>query len=246
MALLDFSHIRTYLNINRQVVKNLFLGAGYKLDNYYNINFSGEIPTASFIDYDYGTSSRSLSSGVAVNFLYDNRKNPINPLQGFYSNITLRMSAPFFGSDYKWNSVIFDLRKYFSFSTGRHRTLAIWGLYWTTWGEVPYLDLPGSRLYPEGWSGRGYAKGRYRGKQMIYGEAEYRFDITKNGLWGGVMFVNAQSFSEPETGKFEYLLPAGGVGLRLKFNKYSDSNITSDFAFGKNSFFWYIGLNEAF
>ena len=29
-------------------------------------------------------------------------------------------------------------------------------------------------------------------------------------------------------------------GLRLKFNKYSDSNITFDIAFGKESFNWYV------
>lgn len=242
----DYNHLRTYITINRKIVRNLFLGAGYKLDNYYNVVYTSDAFSGYLIDYEYGVSTSSLSSGVSFNLLYDNRKNPINPLQGFYSNITLRMSSPAFGSDYTWNSVIIDTRKYFSFSNVRHKTLALWGLYWVTWGEVPYLDLPGSRLYPDAWSGRGYRKGRYRGMSMIYGEAEYRFDITRNGLWGGVLFVNAQSFSEPDSNSFEYLLPAAGLGVRLKFNKYSDSNITSDFAFGKDSFVWYIGLNEAF
>ena len=82
--------------------------------------------------------------------------------------------------------------------------------------------------------------------QLLYGEAEYRFDLTKSGLWGGVVFVNGQSFIEPEINKFKYIKPAGGFGLRLKFNKYSDSNITSDIAFGKGSVVWYVGLNEAF
>jgi hypothetical protein len=81
---------------------------------------------------------------------------------------------------------------------------------------------------------------------MIYGEAEYRFDLTKSGLFGGVLFINAESFIDPDTNRFKYVLPAAGLGCRLKFNKYSDSNITGDIAFGKDSFNWYISLNEAF
>ncbi|TFH39703.1 MAG: hypothetical protein E4G95_00380 [Bacteroidia bacterium] len=243
---IDFNQLRTYIEINRKILRNLFIGAGYKLDKYYNLDYDNETYPGSSIDYEYGTTGGSFSSGISFNLLYDSRKNPINSLQGLYTNAHLRISSPMFGSEYTWNSITLDIRKYFRFSRVRHRTLALWGLYWSTWGEVPYLDLPGSRLYPEGLSGRGYKRGRYRGKKMIYGEAEYRFDITNSGLLGAVMFVNVQSFSEPETENFEYLIPAGGIGLRLKFNKYSDSNITSDFAFGKNSFIWYVGLNEAF
>ena len=128
----------------------------------------------------------------------------------------------------------------------RHKTLALRSLYWATWGDVPYLNLPSIGYDYTGWTGRGYHRGRYRGKQMLYGEAEYRFDLTRSGLWGGVIFASAQSFTEPETEKFRYVKPAAGFGGRLKFNKYSDSNITCDVAFGKNSFNWYVSLNEAF
>ena len=81
---------------------------------------------------------------------------------------------------------------------------------------------------------------------MLYAEAEYRFDFTKNGLWGAVIFTNMQSYTEPKNNKFSYILPAVGAGLRLKFNKYSDSNITFDVAVGKESFNWYFNLNEVF
>jgi hypothetical protein len=235
------------LNINREILPDFFIGMGYSLDDYYNINEGWDKSYHSeFETYGLGTSGRSLSSGIVFNFLYDSRKNSINPLQGFYSNLKLRINSPVLGSDYNWKSIYFDTRKYISFSKIRHRTLALWGLYWATWGDVPYLNLPGNGLDYSGWTGRGYWRARYRGRQMIYAETEYRFDITKSGLLGGVLFVNAESFTEPDTKRFEYILPAAGFGCRLKFNKYSDSNITADVAFGKNSFNWYIGLNEAF
>jgi outer membrane protein assembly factor BamA len=247
LNVIDYNLISSNITINREVLPDFFIGFGYYLDYFYNISeeWDRQYPSE-FENYDPGAANRALSSGVTFNFLYDSRKNSINPLQGLYSHLMLRVNSPVTGSDYTWKSIYLDTRKYISLSNVRHRTLALWGLYWSTWGDVPYLNLPGNALDYSGWTGRGYRKGRYRGRQMIYGEAEYRFDLTKSGLFGGVMFVNAESFTDPDTKKFKYVLPAAGIGCRIKFNKYSDSNITGDIAFGKDSFNWYISLNEAF
>jgi hypothetical protein len=246
--IIHFNSFNAYSSINHETWPDFFIGLGYSLDYYYNIaeEWDNSSHMSSFGSYPYGTSSGSFSSGITFNFLYDNRRNPINSLQGFYSNFAIRINSPVFGSDYKWNSLYFDTRKYFSFSTRRHNTLALWCIYWATWGEVPYLNLPGTGLDYSGWTGRGYPRARYRGRQLLYGETEFRFDLARSGLWGGVVFMNVQSYTEPETEKFQYVKPAAGFGLRLKFNKYSDSNITCDFAFGKESFNWYMSLNEAF
>jgi hypothetical protein len=247
LVIVNHNSAIAHLIINREILPDFFLGIGYYLDYFYNISqeWDQDYPS-SFERYEYGNSSRSLSSGLAFNLLYDSRKNPINALQGFYSNVTLVVNDPALGSDYTWKSLFFDNRQYFNFSLIRHRVLALRGIFWGTWGEVPYLNLPGTRLGDADWTGRGYIKGRYRGQHMLYGEAEYRFDLTRNGLWGGVVFANAQSFSEPEKRGFRYIKPAGGFGVRLKFNKYSDSNLTSDLAFGVKSVVWFVGLNEAF
>jgi hypothetical protein len=247
LVIVNHNSAIAHLSINREVLPDFFLGLGYYLDYFYTISqeWDQDYPS-SFGRYEYGTSSRSLSSGMAFNILYDSRKNPINALQGFYSNLTLIVNYPAIGSDYTWKSLFFDNRQYFNFSHYRHRVLALRGLFWGTWGEVPYLNLPGTRLGDADWTGRGYIRGRYRGQHMLYGEAEYRFDITRNGLWGGVVFVNGESFSEPANKGFRYVKPAAGFGVRLKFNKFSDSNLTSDLAFGKGSVVWFVGLNEAF
>jgi hypothetical protein len=102
----------------------------------------------------------------------------------------------------------------------------------TLQGKPPYLSLPntGSDMY--GNTGRGYIQGRFRGKDMLYFESEYRFGITHNGLIGGVVFANVQSFSETVSRKFEVLWPALGTGLRVKLNKYSNTNVCFDYAVG--------------
>jgi hypothetical protein len=247
LNIIDFNATKLYIAINRRIFSNFFLGIGYALDNFYNIEEEWDKSWESeFSKYEYGTSTNSLSSSVSLDIIYDTRKNIINPLSGMYMNLSYRINSEYLGSDYNWISLYLTLKKYINLSNRRHRTLAFWGLYWANWGELPYLNMPGTALDFTGWTGRGYYRARYIGKQMLYAETEYRFDFTKSGLWGGVIFANAQSYHEPDAERFRYIKPAAGLGLRLKFNKYSDSNITFDVAFGKDSFNWYVALNEAF
>ena len=95
-------------------------------------------------------------------------------------------------------------------------------------------------------SGRGIEQSRYRGQRLFYFEAEYRRDITANGLLGFVVFSNINSTSEINTNRFVYWHPAGGAGLRIKFNKKSNTNIALDYGFSKNYGAILINLGEAF
>lgn len=247
LNVINYNVLKLSMSFNREILDHFFLGVGWAFDDFYNISeqWENDYPSE-FSLYNIGTSGTVISSGPAFVILYDNRKNSINALKGLYSVLNLRANKEFLGSTYNWNSLYFETRKYINFSRTRHSTLAIRGLYWATWGDVPYLNLPSTRYDYTGTTGRGYDRGRYRGNKMLYGEAEYRFDITRSGLWGGVVFATAQSYPEPETNKFTYIKPTVGFGGRLKFNKFSDSNITGDVAFGKNSFNYYVTLNEAF
>jgi hypothetical protein len=67
---------------------------------------------------------------------------------------------------------------------------------------------------------------------MLYQEIEYRFGITRNGLLGGVAFLNAQTFSEYPGEQFEQTNLGYGAGVRIKVNKYSNTNLGIDYGFG--------------
>jgi hypothetical protein len=96
-------------------------------------------------------------------------------------------------------------------------------------------------------TGRGYIQGRYRGRNMFYLEAEYRFDILRNGFLGGVVFANAQSFSNVTYSELTTIAPGWGGGLRIKLNKESGSNLCIDYGFGLNgSRGFFVNLNEVF
>ena len=125
--------------------------------------------------------------------------------------------------------------------------LAIWSYFWTSLGnKTPYLDLPAIGQDPYQKSGRGIYPGHYTGQTLYYLEAEYRRDITNDGLLGFVVFSNVNAVTEPSTDRFSYLHPAVGTGLRVKFNKHSGTNITLDIATSKGRTAFYVGLGEAF
>ena len=80
---------------------------------------------------------------------------------------------------------------------------------------------------------------------MFYLETEYRRDITENGLLGFVVFTNVNTVSGSGT-LFTSWHPAVGTGLRVKFNKGSNTNIGIDYAISKGYSAVSFGLGEAF
>jgi hypothetical protein len=242
---LNYNNFRIYFNANRNISSGYFAGAGIDYDSYYNISSTTTAIGNLFEKYSTGTGGSSATMGLNFNVLHDNRKNQINPSNGWYAALIYRIN-PLRSTDEKWTSIYADIRRYFRLNSTQRKIIAVSGFYWGADGAVPYLNLPGTQLEFTGRSGRGYSWGRFRGKQMLYFESEYRFDISRNGLFGAVVFANAQSLSEELTNEFRAINLAAGFGARIKFNKESDTNLTLDFGFGKDSFGFYIGLGEFF
>ncbi len=244
---IDYNYLRIYETLLRKIGGNFYGGIGYNLDYHYNITASGN-PDKTVSDFQkYGQTSSSRSSGLTLNFLFDNRKNALNPLGGTYASIILRENSTNLGSDAAWQSLQLDVRKYIRLSAQSNNVLALWGMASFTNGNVPYLDLPstGGDMYNN--SGRGYALGRFRGRDMLYIEGEYRFGITKNGLLGAVIFANGESFTEFNSNTFQKIAPAGGTGIRIKLNKHSNTNICIDYGVGVGgSRGFFVNLGEVF
>jgi hypothetical protein len=250
--LVNSNYVRFYQSVLRRIKPYFYVGFGYNLDYYSSINTNNNTNTTTlkdFTEYQYGTTGgNSFSSGLTLNAVYDTRQNSINPIPGIYGNFIYRHNASFMGSNDNSQSVYLDFRKYISLSnSGRKNVLAMWSYYWTTISTgTPFLNLPGIGNDPYQHSGRGIEQNRYRGESLLYFEAEYRRDITNNGLFGFVVFTNFNTASEPNTRLFSYINPAAGGGLRIKFNKRSDTNVAIDYGFSKGYNGIIIGLGEAF
>jgi hypothetical protein len=242
---LVYNYARLYGTFFKKIAGDFYGGLGYDLDYHYNITQAGTANN-SISDYTkYGFNATSTSSGLVLNLLFDNRKNPINPLNGGYASLIYRNNFAFLGSDSHWQELSMDLRRYFRVSSNNYNVIALWSIMAFTNGNVPYLDLPYTASDTYNNSGRGYPEQRFRGKDEFYLEGEFRFGILKNGLIGGVVFTNAESFSGLNGG-FQTFAPAAGTGIRIKINKHSDTNVCIDYAYGINSRGIFVNLGENF
>lgn len=242
---IDFSYFKFNQLVLKQLLPDLFAGIGYQLDHHFNIEEENSVP-GKVTDFEkYGFSPISISSGLSANVMYDSRKNLMNPTGGIFANLRLRSNMKLLGSDSNWQSLLVELRKYFPLSEENNNVLAFWSYNDVTLsGKPPYLDLPSNGWDAYSNTGRGYVSGRYRGKTFLYLESEFRYGILANGLLGGVCFVNAQSVTDWPSNEINSIIPAGGIGLRVKLNKHSNANVAIDYAIGKEGsrgFFFNIG-----
>ncbi|MBS1667475.1 MAG: hypothetical protein JST58_08870 [Bacteroidetes bacterium] len=252
----NFSWLKLHQSVLTKLGKNMYGGIGLYYDYFWNIkeekfpqtgagSGTGIEPSSAF---EYYTNQKvpadeETAFGPAFKFLYDSRDNPVNAKSGFYGSAMFHPSFKSWGSDDYWSSLVVDARKYVSLSENKYRVLAFWGYYWAIFGSAPFLLFP-STGWDELWNtGRGYSQGRYRGANMLYFESEYRFQITRNGLLGGVVFSNIQhfpnemytSYSNSNAEQSESVTAVGcGAGLRIKFNKCSRTNLAIDMGFGQN------------
>ena len=249
-TLVDDNYIRFYQSALKRITPYFFAGGGYNID--YRSHIKSDDPAVDlkqFTGYNYGTGGSSVSSGINLSLLYDTRNNSINPMPGSYVNIVYRVNPAFLGSNDSWNSLYVDVRKYVPMNPAnknQQNTLAFWSYFWTVFdSNAPYLDLPSIGWDPYNRSGEGIDQNRYRGKSLFYFESEYRRDITANGLLGFVLFADVNSVSGSGT-LFTSWHPAAGTGLRIKFNKGSNTNIGIDYGFSKGYNAFILNLGEAF
>jgi hypothetical protein len=217
----------------KSVGGDFFLGAGYRLQLYWDITHEGPLNGAPSDYVAYGPQSHTSSSGFTLNGLFDTRDNSVNASKGFYAAMQFFDARTAFGSTSNWESLVIDVRKYHRFPEDSKNVIAFWSYDWVTlWGKPPYLDLPSTSWDPYSTTGRGYIQSRFRGTRMLYAEGEYRIGLSRNGLFGCVAFLNGQTFSAEPGTKFETIQPGFGGGLRVKLNKASNTNLAIDYGFG--------------
>lgn len=257
---MQYRWLRLHEIFSYRVAKNLYVGLGYHFDLYYDIVDEtlvlDSLKPSYTPHYSYsvthGFDSKEYKTGnVSLNVVYDSRDNLINPYKGIYAKFNYRLNQKWLGADEPGSQVWTEFRTYVNLEKKFPRHLiAFWfyGAFQVT-GAVPYFDLWATGFDQMNSSGRGYIQGRWRGENLVYGEIEYRFPITRcNQVLGGVLFVNASTSSSKDQGipLFGYIRPAGGFGLRIAVDKLNRTNILIDFTWGEQSNGIYFGAQEVF
>jgi len=233
---MNYNFLRLHQSYYRRVgpAGNLYAGGGFFLDRRWDIvtvDGNGQ-QLADIGGYRPGVAGRSTSVGLVVSVLRDTRANQLRPAASeSYLLLALRTNLQALGSDANYRFLQLDTRRYLR-AGPRGNVLAFW-LYgdFVLGQAAPYLDLPATGWDTYSVTGRGYIQGRFRGTSLVYGEAEYRFNLTPSRVLGGVLFANGQSARHPTTG-YGRVAPALGTGLRLCLSKKSSTYLAVDYAFG--------------
>lgn len=240
---MEFNFIRFNENVLKKLIPNCYIGLGYSLEVYSDITSLDSSDQFLYPNYNNSYSAangydsiRYFSSGFVLNLDYDSRDNPINPYKGMYADVKYYNYKKFFGSSQDWENIYYEFRAYKSITKSSSYIMAFWTL-----GSIgvngtgPYMSLPAVGWDKYNTTGRGYIQGRFRGNDYVYAGFENRIQLTKNGLFGMVLFVNVESASNRDQNVklLDFIEPAGGIGIRIKFDKASRTNLCIDYGIGR-------------
>ncbi len=262
--LMEFNLIRLHQTALCQVKPSFFLGVGYHLDIHFKIKDQlldlESDPQELTSHYTYSIKhgfnpEKYTTSGISANAVYDSRDNVATPYTGRFAFLSFRAIPKLLGSTKNATSLWLEYRDYFSLSADNPRNVfAVWTYgNFTTSGKLPYMNLPALGWDQMGKSGRAYTQGRFRGFDLCYAEAEWRFPLElikrKPDLLGGVLFANVTTASNRDINEklFEYFKPAAGVGLRVLIQKQSRAHLAIDYGWGADgSGALFLNMNEYF
>jgi outer membrane protein assembly factor BamA len=180
-------------------------------------------------------------TAVGIRLQRDTRDNRFYPTSGTLLDFTSDFYSQGLGSKYSFQSYKFTFNKYWSLT--KQQVLAYNGFACFTGGQPPFY---GNCIYGTDNQLRGYVAGRYLDRYMAATQLEYRLALPKRfGVvaFGGLGEVVPGGNQPFRTNNF---LPSGGAGARFELSKKYRVNLRADFAQGKDSHTWSIGVGEAF
>lgn len=260
--MMAFTQIRLYQTfLKRHQDTRFYYGLGYHLDIISNIedkqlDLDTDPPRETF-HFQHQTlngisTERYSQSGISFNAAFDNRDNVANPYEGRYALARFTVNPEFLGSTTNTSQLWLEYRDYFTLNKDRPRNLlAFWTYGWfSTSGRIPYLFLPAVGWDMFSRSGRPFTQGRFRGENLVYAEAEWRFPLQREkDRLGAVIFLNTTTASNDvyDIGLLDYFQFGYGAGLRVKISEKNRINLCLDYGWGVHGASgFFLQLNEAF
>ncbi|WP_312073191.1 BamA/TamA family outer membrane protein [Atlantibacter sp.] len=219
----------------RRLAQHIYAGVGWWLDVQHAAHISDDDPPQ-IAATPQGASS--LSSGGSIELNWDDRDFIPNPRKGQYADLRYSHFSPDTGGDARFEEYQLHYSRYQALTEKSVLAWEIDGAF--TQGDVPWNMLP---LLGSNQRMRGYYEGRYRDKNAVSGQIEYRRDLSwRHGVVGWIgAGTMGPSFSALDNGRW---LPSTGVGYRFAFKPRI--NVRLDYGIGKGSSGFYFQVGEAF
>ena len=168
------------------------------------------------------------SQGIGLSMRYDTLEDAYAPRHGRVLNISYLRAAPIFGSDFDYSSTDINAKTFLALGPKDVLGTQIFAGQGT--GELPFFNLyqlGGKNLL------RGYYYGRYRDRNMLVVQTEWRHSLL--GPWGSAVFAGAGAVAPAmEDFRMGMAKPAGGFGLRYQLVERTKINVRLDLGFGRN------------
>ncbi len=167
LARVDAFQTQIKERVLKKVYKSFYTGLEFDLQHLGNVNFK---------DYDTNTTytkplgnTGSTNFGLGAGVLFDNRHNVLNVRKGIFAELAFIHYDQSFGSQFTFTSIFSDFR-YFH-PVRKRNVLAFQYLGQYTLGNPPFnqMALMGGEMMM-----RGYYTGRYRDRNLMAFQTEYR------------------------------------------------------------------------
>lgn len=217
------------LELQRLIFKHFYGGINYQF-----------LDRSTIVDLDGATAEIDNLNIFGLIFSYDTRDSVYYPITGFLSELKIDSAPEYFGNDESFNKFTFNYNKYFALKNQRDIIAA------RAYTGIGLGDLSFNQQFVvSGTDIRGYTQGRYRGKQIVALQGEYRFNPwEKMGIVGftGIATV-FNGDNESDNG---VILPSIGAGFRYAAFPKNKMNVGLEAAVGKGDWGIYFRIGEVF
>jgi|GEM_PF-91097 len=239
-SLIDGNYTLFRERLLRETLPSLYFGLELDYQRLGNVSY---VDVADgFVPPSVGTMG-STNMGIGLGLLYNNIHNAMNPREGLYSEWAFMNYNNATGSDFNMNTYIVDNRIYHPVRKNNVLAAQVYGQFTT--GEAPFnmLALMGGESLM-----RGYYLGRYRDKNLVAGQVEFRMlPLSFSKRWGASVFMAAgQVYGDEHAFEWGQFLPTGGAGIRYLIFPEKDIYTRIDLSYTREGSGVYFYIGEAF
>ncbi|HAA12645.1 MAG TPA: hypothetical protein DCE41_13510 [Cytophagales bacterium] len=222
---------------------NWFVGLDADVQSLWNVDFQWQ-PEATNLLLPLGNGG-SFNMGLGPSIVYDNRENVLNVRHGLYAVASGLIYHPALGSEFNFSQFFTEVRGFVP--VNERQVFAAQAQAVFNNGDVPFNQLAlmgGESLM------RGYYLGRYRDRQMLAAQVEYRwlpFDLPFTDRIGAAVFIGAGTVAPTVSDLINVPWQiSGGGGLRVLIFPDKDIYTRLDVGFTREGPGYYLYIGEAF